>query len=376
MCHCATMTQCLRALHCTNPQISIALKSPEFRPGLHTLRSILEMHRPLPMRRKRISAFLRSWDFGCAIICRLEPSGLDCLADGRPWDASKERWETDLMKPLIEVKGLRIAFGDAVPVRDVSFAVPGHGRVAIVGESGCGKSLTALSLWKDHPEVRISYIFQNPMESLNPVMKIGRQIGEARNGLSKTEIVDLLRRTGLDDPERVYGSYPCHLSGGQCQRAMIAMALAAKPDLLVADEPTTALDVTTQRDVLELIDSLATETGMAVLLITHNLGLVAGRMDFVNVMYAGVIVESGPVTDVLAHPHHPYTQGLLKAVPALDAPMDAPLADIPGTVPPPDAWPSGCAFHPRCPFATEICSQVAPPVKTSGPVRFACHNGE
>ena len=279
------------------------------------------------------------------------------------------------MKPLIEVNGLRIAFGDAVPVRDVSFTVPEHGRVAIVGESGCGKSLTALSLWKDHPEVRISYIFQSPMESLNPVMKIGKQIREVRNGLTKDEIVELLRRTGLDDPERVYGSYPCHLSGGQCQRAMIAMALAAKPDLLVADEPTTALDVTTQREVLELIDSLAAETGMAVLLITHNLGLVAGRMDFVNVMYAGVIVESGPVTDVLAHPHHPYTQGLLKAVPALDAPMDAPLADIPGTVPAPDAWPSGCAFHPRCPFATEICSRVAPPVRTSGRVLFACHNG-
>ena len=239
-------------------------------------------------------------------------------------------------KPLIEVKGLRIAFGDAVPVRNISFSVPPHGRVAIVGESGCGKSLTALSLFKDHPEVRIAYIFQNPMESLNPVMKIGAQIHETRKGLSREEIVDLLRRTGLEDPERVYGSYPCRLSGGQCQRA---------------------------------------ETGMAVLLITHNLGLVAGRMDFVNVMYAGEIVESGPVQEVLAHPRHPYTQGLLKAVPALDAPMDAPLADIPGTVPPPDAWPSGCAFHPRCPFATEVCSREAPPTKWCGAVRFACHHG-
>ncbi len=277
------------------------------------------------------------------------------------------------MRPLLEVRGLRIAFGDAVPVRDVSFDVPAHGRVAIVGESGCGKSLTALSLWKDHPEVRISYIFQNPMESLNPVMKVGRQIREVRRGLSRAEIVGLLRRTGLEDPERVYGSYPCRLSGGQCQRAMIAMALAARPELLVADEPTTALDVTTQSEVLGLIDSLAAETGMAVLLITHNLGLVAGRMDFVNVMYAGVIVESGPVEEVLAHPRHPYTQGLLRAVPALDAPLDAPLADIPGTVPPPYAWPPGCAFHPRCPLATERCSREAPPVRARGQVRFACH---
>lgn len=279
-------------------------------------------------------------------------------------------------KPLVEVKGLRIAFGDAVPVRDVSFSIPQHGRVAIVGESGCGKSLTALSLWKDHPEIRISYIFQNPMESLNPVMKIGAQIRETRKGMTRGEIVELLRKTGLPEPERVYDSYPCRLSGGQCQRAMIAMALAAKPELLVADEPTTALDVTTQREVLELIDSLAAETGMAVLLITHNLGLVAGRMDEVNVMYAGEIVESGPVVEVLEHPRHPYTQGLLKAVPALDAPMDAPLADIPGTVPPPDDWPSGCAFHPRCPFASEICSRIAPPERKVGAVRFMCHKGD
>ena len=279
-------------------------------------------------------------------------------------------------KPLLEVKGLRIAFGDAVPVRNVSFSVPEHGRVALVGESGCGKSLTALSLWKDHPEVRLAYIFQNPMDSLNPVMRIGAQIHEAAAGITRAEIVELLRRTGLEEPEREYAPSPSRLSGGLCQRAMIAMALAAKPELLVADEPTTALDVTTQREVLELIDSLAAETGMAVLLITHNLGLVAGRMDWVNVMYAGEIVESGPVKEVLSAPCHPYTQGLLKAVPALDAPIDAPLADIPGTVPPPNAWPSGCAFHPRCPFATEICSRIAPPERHSGPIRFTCHHGE
>ena len=277
---------------------------------------------------------------------------------------------------LLKVEGLRISFGDAVPVRNVGFSIPRHGRVALVGESGCGKSLTALSLWKDHPEVRLAYVFQNPMESLNPVMKIGAQIREVAEGLPRGEIVELLRRTGLEDPERVYDSYPCRLSGGQCQRAMIAMALAAKPDLLVADEPTTALDVTTQREVLDLIDSLAAETGMAVLLITHNLGLVAGRMDTVNVMYAGEIVESGPVEEVLSNPRHPYTRGLLKAVPALDAPVNAPLADIPGTVPPPYAWPAGCAFHLRCPFAADVCRLEAPPERICGAVRFNCHKGE
>ena len=282
---------------------------------------------------------------------------------------------------LLEVKNLRIAFGDSVPVRDVSFSVPAHGRVAIVGESGCGKSLTALSIWKDHPEVRTAYVFQNPVDSLNPVMKIGAQIREAMRDAPppaecRRKIVELLRRTGLEDPQRVCDSYPCRLSGGQCQRAMIAMALAAEPELLVADEPTTALDVTTQREVLELIDSLAAETGMAVLLITHNLGLVAGRSDFVNVMYAGEIVESGPVETVLSAPRHPYTRGLLNAVPVLDSPLDSPLADIPGTVPPPDGWPSGCAFHQRCPYAKEICSRLAPPEKEFGAVRCRCHIGE
>jgi oligopeptide/dipeptide ABC transporter ATP-binding protein len=300
---------------------------------------------------------------------------------------------------LLEVEHLRIAFRrdgkEVVPVRDVSFSVPEHGRMALVGESGCGKSLTALSLAGLPPTDRatlggtirftgsgssrpsVAYVFQNPTESLNPVIRIRDQIREALpKGMSRKEgdarIVELLARTGLPDPQRAAHSYPCELSGGQQQRAMIAMALAARPDLLVADEPTTALDVTTQREVLELIDSLANETGMAVLLITHNLGLVAGRMDTVNVMYAGMIVESGPVVEVLSNPRHPYTQGLLAAVPALDAPRDAPLADIPGTVPPPDAWPPGCAFAPRCSRATERCSKGIPPVKRHGMCGISC----
>jgi oligopeptide/dipeptide ABC transporter ATP-binding protein len=271
---------------------------------------------------------------------------------------------------LLEVKGLRISFGESVPVRNVSFSIPKHGRVALVGESGCGKSLTALSLWKDHPEVRLAYVFQNPMESLNPVMRIGAQIHEAAKGISRDEIVDLLRRTGLEDPERVYSSYPCRLSGGQCQRAMIAMALAAKSDLIVADEPTTALDVITQKEVLDLVDRVSRERFTAVLLITHNLGLVARYSDFVNVMYAGEIVESGKVVEVLRSPRHPYTQGLAAAVPRLDAPKGTDLYDIKGTVPPPTDWPIGCAFSPRCPKAVKACSEstfvTCPYVDASG----------
>ena len=294
---------------------------------------------------------------------------------------------------LLEVENLRIAFHrdgkEIVPVRDVSFSVPEHGRVALVGESGCGKSLTALSLARLSPtdrasisgtttfNGRIAYVFQNPGDSLNPVMRIAAQIREALpKGMDRkaqdARILELLARTGLPDPARAAHAYPCELSGGQQQRCMIAMALAASPDLLIADEPTTALDVTTQKQVLELIDSLAEETGMAVLLITHNLGLVAGRMDEVNVMYAGRIVESGPVMEVLAHPRHPYTKGLLAAVPALDAPRDAPLADIPGTVPPPDAWPTGCAFWPRCAAVQDRCRQEQPPETVSGFRRCVC----
>ncbi len=272
---------------------------------------------------------------------------------------------------LLTIEHLRVAFKlekgrRSVPVRDVSFEIPENGRVALVGESGCGKSLTALALGGlvDRAEIsgriigspRISYIFQNPMQSLNPVMRVGHQIEEAIHSSvdSKAEIVaSLLTAVGL--PPKTAGKYPCEMSGGQQQRVMIAMALAAEPDLLIADEPTTALDVTTQQEVLDLIRRIADERKMAVLLITHNLGLVARYADFVNVMYAGQIVESGTVSTVLRAPRHPYTQGLLAAVPTLDAPKDAPLQDIPGMVPPPTNWPTGCAFHPRCSKARPAC---------------------
>lgn len=271
---------------------------------------------------------------------------------------------------LLKVDNLRIAFRFegmlSVPVRGVSFSIRRGERVALVGESGCGKSLTSLALGGlvDRAEIsgtlegrpRISYIFQNPMQSLNPVMRTGKQIAEnlaSRKG-AEGEVARLLESVGL--PAETARKYPCELSGGQQQRVMIAMALAAKPDLLVADEPTTALDVTTQKEVLDMMDRVARENGAAVLLITHNLGLVAQYSDFVNVMYAGRIVERGSVAKVLAAPRHPYTQGLLAAVPRLDAPKDAPLSDIPGTVPPPTAWPDGCAFHPRCRYALPQCS--------------------
>ena len=277
---------------------------------------------------------------------------------------------------LLKVSNLRVAFRIdgrlSVPVRGVSFEIPENGRVALVGESGCGKSLTSLALGGlvDRAAItgaiegapRLAYVFQNPMQSLNPVMRVGRQIEEGlRSAESSTsprhQVANLLESVGL--PASAAKKYPCELSGGQQQRVMIAMALAQEPDLLVADEPTTALDVTTQREVLDLVARIADERKMAVLLITHNLGLVARYSTFVNVMYAGEIVERGAVADVLAAPRHPYTQGLLAAVPRLDAAKDAPLVDIPGVVPPPWDWPKGCAFHPRCPRARPECATDA-----------------
>ena len=276
----------------------------------------------------------------------------------------------------LKVEHLRIAFRFArgkdaktsVPVRDVSFEIPENSRVAIVGESGCGKSLSALAIGGlvDRAEIsgvisrgdmRIAYIFQNPMQSLNPTIRCGAQIAEGTNWSkheTKGKTAHLLEAVGLDISAAK--KYPCELSGGQQQRVMIAMALAQEPDLLIADEPTTALDVTTQKEVLELIARLADERKTSILFITHNLGLVAQYSDFVYVMYAGQIVESGKVVDVLSHPRHPYTKGLLAAVPSLDAPKDAPLVGIKGVVPQPSAWPKGCAFHPRCPYARDYCS--------------------
>lgn len=303
-----------------------------------------------------------------------------------------------MSEPLLQVNDLAVTFRQGqeavTPVRSVSLTVRAGERVAVVGESGCGKSLTALALARLPPTDRarlsgqvlfegrdllalpsselarlrgrgIAYVFQDPSASLNPVMRVFDQIGECMPRLRRAErleaVVGLLAKTGLPDPARAARAFPCELSGGQQQRVMLAMALASRPKLLVADEPTTALDVTTQRQVLDLIDDLADAFQMAVLLITHNLGLVAGRMHRVNVMYAGQIVESGPVARVLRSPRHPYTRGLLAAVPRLDAPQGAELRDIPGTVPSASAWPAGCAFAPRCCEAAPRCHTDTPP---------------
>ncbi|MFZ4394026.1 MAG: ABC transporter ATP-binding protein [Kiritimatiellia bacterium] len=284
---------------------------------------------------------------------------------------------------------------ETTPVRGISLDLAAGERLALVGESGCGKSMTCLALTALSPtdraertgrvlfrgrdlltidpaglrEIRgqdgIAYVFQDPAGSLNPVMRIGDQIAECLHGPRRARLADaaqLLARVGLPQPERLVRAYPCALSGGMQQRAMVAMALACRPRLLIADEPTTALDVTTQRQVLDLIDALARETGMAVLLVTHNLGLVAGRADRVAVMYAGQVVETGPVAQVLRTPRHPYTIGLLAAVPRLDAPNGQPLVGIPGTVPSPDSWPAGCAFAPRCTRRWSACDQPPPMV--------------
>jgi len=287
---------------------------------------------------------------------------------------------------LLEITDLSVSFRRdgalLTPVRGVSLRVEAGERVALVGESGCGKSLTALSVTRLSPTDRahlsggivfdgtrldserairrirrggIAYVFQDPSASLNPVMRVEDQIAEVT---SRSEIPGLLESVGL--PVRAAKAYPCELSGGQQQRVMLAMAAGARPKLLIADEPTTALDVTMQRQVLQLIRSLAERMGMAVLLITHNLGIVARDLQRMYVMYAGQVVEEGFVRDVLSHPRHPYTEGLLAAVPSLEMPVDAVLRDIPGMVPPPDKFPAGCGFAPRCPKAIPACSLQMP----------------
>ena len=319
-------------------------------------------------------------------------------------------------EPVLRVRNLRVAFpapGGAVhPVDGVSFDLHRGRTLALVGESGCGKSLTSLSLLRLLPppgriepgsEIRldgvdvlalegealrairgrrIGMIFQDPMTSLNPVFRVGDQIAEgilAHFKIPKREAreraIALLREVGFPDPARRADAFPHQLSGGMRQRVMIAIALAAEPDILVADEPTTALDVTVQAQILEVLDRLRASRGMAVLLITHDLGIVAGRADRVAVMYAGQIVEEAPTAELFARPSHPYTQGLFASIPRLDGPVRR-LNPIPGTVPSPHAWPSGCRFRPRCPRAFEK-SVLEPPLFTVGPDhRMRCWLGE
>ena len=319
---------------------------------------------------------------------------------------------------LLEVERLQVHFGTPAgvvrAVQGLSFAVEAGETVALVGESGCGKSVTALSLLRlipDPPgriggairfggrellalpegEMRrlrggeIGMIFQEPMTSLNPVLTVGRQIGETvrlHQGLGSraalARAAEMLTLVGIPAPERRVHDYPHQLSGGMRQRVMIALALACNPKLLIADEPTTALDVTIQAQILDLMRGLKTRLGSAILLITHDLGVVAEMAQRVVVMYAGRKVEEAPVAALFAAPLHPYTRGLLGALPRLGATLSGRrerLAEIPGQVPSLIAPQPGCAFAPRCPIATELCRRVAPGVRElQAGHAVACHH--
>ena len=308
---------------------------------------------------------------------------------------------------LLEVKHLRTEFfsskkSSVTAVDDVSFDIKKGEIVGLVGESGCGKSVTSLSimqLLKDTPgkvtngEVifqghnlldaskkemldirgdKMSMIFQEPMSSLNPSMRIDKQMIEGirlHTPLTKAEArkkaADILSQVGIPDPQRVLKNYPHQLSGGMSQRVMIAMAMSCEPDLLIADEPTTALDVTTQAQILELMKKIQQDKGMSILLITHDLGVVAEMCSRVIVMYAGKIVEEAPVEILFANPTHPYTQGLIASVPKLGSGVKV-LPSIPGSVPDLSAMPKGCRFAPRCKYATEKCHQEQPELLSVG----------
>ena len=302
---------------------------------------------------------------------------------------------------LLEIEGLKTQFftsaGTVRAVDGVDYTVEEGETVAVVGESGCGKSVTALSIMRlvaDPPgkitdgqirfkgtdlvalpeeEMRqirgrdIGMVFQEPMTSLNPVLSIGRQLTETLEthfGMSREKAderaIELLGLVGIAEPERRLAQYPHHFSGGMRQRVMIAMALACDPKLIIADEPTTALDVTIQAQILELMKNLTREMGVAMIIITHNLGVVARYADRVNVMYAGKIVESGSAEEIYHHPRHPYTLALLKSVPRLDLPRGGKLDPVDGQPPDLARLDDGCAFRPRCKFATDGCAKGVP----------------
>lgn len=317
------------------------------------------------------------------------------------------------MEKLLEVKGLKVYFytDGVIPAVDgVSFDVYRGETLCIVGESGCGKSATSLSVMKlvASPPGKyvageilfqgrdilkcsaremskiggndISMIFQEPMTALNPVHTVGAQIGEALSihnpELSKKKVqakaIDMLKLVGVPDPERCARSYPHQLSGGMRQRVMIAMAFSCSPKLLIADEPTTALDVTIQAQILDIIKRLKEETGMTVMFITHDLGVVAEIAQRVVVMYSGKIVEEAPCNELFRDPLHPYTKALLNCIPRIDERRDE-LDVINGQVPNPAHFPEGCRFHPRCPHCTDLCKTELPKLVTVGERRIACH---
>jgi oligopeptide/dipeptide ABC transporter ATP-binding protein len=309
--------------------------------------------------------------------------------------------------PLLDVRHLSTQFttrgGIVRAVDDVSWDVREGETVALVGESGCGKSVSALSvvrlvaapagrivggeIWfggrdllrlseEDMRRVRgreIAMVFQEPMTSLNPVLSVGRQLTEgveihlgANPARARARAEELLHMVGIPDPPRRLRQYPHQFSGGMRQRMMIAMALACEPSLVLADEPTTALDVTIQAQILELMKSLSRRLGVAMLIITHNLGVVARYADRVNVMYAGRIMEQGSAKELYTHPRHPYTLGLLRSVPRLDAPRRARLEPIDGQPPDLARLPPGCAFAPRCAFRVERCLAERPVLRPAG----------
>jgi oligopeptide/dipeptide ABC transporter ATP-binding protein len=311
------------------------------------------------------------------------------------------------MAVLLEVRNLHTQFvsagGVVRAVDGVSWDVCAGETVALVGESGCGKSVSALSVMRlvsapagritsgqiifkgrdlltlSEEEMRrtrgreIGMIFQEPMTSLNPVLSVGRQLTETVEihlgmtaAQSRTRAIELLSLVGVPDPARRLAQYPHQFSGGMRQRMMIAMALSCNPALVLADEPTTALDVTIQAQILELMKDLSRRLGAAMLMITHNLGVVARYADRVNVMYAGKIVERASAREIYANPRHPYTLGLLRSVPRLDEPRRAKLQPIPGQPPDLSRLPEGCSFAPRCPYALDRCRTDGPPLDEVG----------
>ncbi len=313
-------------------------------------------------------------------------------------------------QPILRVENLKTYFytedGVVKAVDGVTFDLYEGETLGIVGESGSGKSVTSLSIMRlldekgkivdgkiifkgknllelSEAEMRkirgneIAMIFQEPMVALNPVYTIGDQIMEAimlhqNVGESKAReiAIDLLRKVGIPEPEKRVDQYPHQLSGGMRQRAMIAMALSCRPSILIADEPTTALDVTIQAQILDLMKELQKEYGMALIMITHDMGVIAEMADRVVVMYAGRVVEYGEVHEIFKKPRHPYTYGLLSSIPRLDVEQEK-LKSIPGTVPDPLSFPSGCKFHPRCEFAQERCKNEEPELVEVEPGHFS-----
>ena len=320
------------------------------------------------------------------------------------------------MSALLEVRGLRAGFdtdtGYVEVLDGVSFELASGETLGLVGESGCGKSVSALSIMNLLPKPagkitagsiefhnrdlvvlpqeemhdvrgnRISMIFQEPMTALNPVHRIGNQIVEAVKlhdpDLPKTNArqraLEMLERVGIPAPDQRLKEYPHQLSGGMRQRVMIAMALAMQPDLLIADEPTTALDVTIQAQILDLLREMQRESGMAILFITHDLGVIAELCDRVTVMYAGCVVEQASVSQLFSSPRHPYTQGLLRSIPILDGIPKQPLATIPGVVPALIDMPDGCRFRNRCPNAEKDCELESPELTQALERHIACHH--